>query len=90
LIQLIAGLEQPKIVANIAVKKHFIFGMCDERLIFSLYWSQSYRTLISLFFRFLLLTLAISKYRKYFLMLQTLKLNDEKWKNLCFTKKKVW
>ncbi len=42
--------------------------------------SQFYQTLISLFFRFLLLSLAILKYRQYFIMLQTLKLNNEKWK----------
>ncbi len=33
--------------------------------------SQSYQTLISLFFQFLLLSLTISEYRQYFLMLQT-------------------
>jgi hypothetical protein len=41
-----------------------------------------------LFFRFLLLSLAISKYRQYFLMLQTLKLNNEKWKKSLFYKEK--
>jgi hypothetical protein len=51
-------------------------------------WSQSYQTLISLFFHFLLLSLAISKYRQYFLMLQTLKLNNEKRKNSLFYEEK--
>jgi hypothetical protein len=37
-------------------------------------WSQSCQTLISSFFPFLLLSLAILKYRQYFLTLQTLKL----------------
>ncbi len=36
------------------------------------------------FFRFLLLSLAILKYRQYFLMLQTLKLNNKKWKKSSF------
>jgi hypothetical protein len=36
------------------------------------------------------LSLAITKCRKYFLMLQTLKLLTKNGKNLCFTKKKVW
>ncbi len=40
--------------------------------------SQSYETLISSFFRFLLLSLDILKYRQYFLILQTLKLNNKK------------
>ncbi len=43
--------------------------------------SQSYQTLIFLFLWFLLLSLAILKYRQYFLMLQTLKLNNKKWKS---------
>jgi hypothetical protein len=34
--------------------------------------------------------LTILNYRIYFLMLQTLKLNDKKRKNSCFMKKKVW
>jgi hypothetical protein len=50
--------------------------------------SQSYQTLISSFFQFLLLSLAISKYRQYFLMLQTLKLNNKKWKKSLFYKEK--
>jgi hypothetical protein len=50
--------------------------------------SQSYQTLISSFFQFLLLSLAISKYRQYFLMLQTLKLNNEKWKKSSFYEEK--
>ncbi len=49
--------------------------------------SQSYQTLISSFFWFLLLSLAILTQRQYF---QTLKLNNEKRKSLCFTKNKVW
>jgi hypothetical protein len=40
-------------------------------------WNQSYQTMISLFFQFLLSSLAILKYRQYFLMLQTLKLNNK-------------
>ncbi len=45
--------------------------------------SQSYQTLISLFFWFLLLLgLAISKYRQYFLMLQTLKFYNKKRKKI--------
>jgi hypothetical protein len=43
---------------------------------------------MSLFFRFLLLSLAILKYRHYFLMLQTLKLNNDKQKNSLFYKEK--
>ncbi len=42
--------------------------------------SQSYKTLISSFFQFSLLSLVILKYRQYFLMLQILKLNNEKQK----------
>ncbi len=54
--------------------------------VFNQTWSQSYQTLISSFFWFSLL-----KYRQYFLMLQRLKLNNEKQKtNLHFAKKKVW
>ncbi len=41
-------------------------------------WSQSYQTLISSFLRSLLSSLAISKYRQYFHILQTLKLNSKK------------
>jgi hypothetical protein len=44
-----------------------------------MFWSQSYQTLISSFFQFLLLSLGILKYRKYFLMLQTLKDNSKKY-----------
>jgi hypothetical protein len=54
-------------------------------------WSQSYQTLISDFcyyFWFLLLSLAISKYRQYFLMLKTLKLNNEKQKKSSFYEEK--
>jgi hypothetical protein len=52
-------------------------------------WSQSYKTMISLLFQFLLLSLAILKYKQYFLKLQTLNLNNKNGKNLSFTKKKV-
>jgi hypothetical protein len=44
--------------------------------------SQSYQTLISSFFRFSLLSVAISKYRQYFLMQQILKLNNKKRKKI--------
>jgi len=50
--------------------------------------SQSYQTLISSFYRFLLLSLTISKYRQCFLMLQTLKLNNGKWKKSLFYEEK--
>jgi hypothetical protein len=40
-----------------------------------------------IFFYFFLLRLAISKHRKYLLMVQTLKLNYENWKN---EEIKVW
>jgi hypothetical protein len=46
--------------------------------------SQSYQTLISSFFQFLLLSLAILKYWQFFLMLQTPKLNNKKWKKSSF------
>ncbi len=49
--------------------------------------SQSYQSLISSFLQFTLLSFAILKHRQYFLMLQTLNLNN---KNLHLTKKKVW
>jgi hypothetical protein len=52
--------------------------------------SQSYQTLISLLFRLTLLSLAILMYNQYFLMLQTLKLNNEKWKNSSYYEEKVW
>jgi hypothetical protein len=45
---------------------------------FCLCWSQSYQTLIYLLLQFLLLSLIVLKYRQYFLMLQTLKLNNKK------------
>jgi hypothetical protein len=50
--------------------------------------NQSYQTLISSFFQFFLLGLAISKYRQYFLLLQTLKLNNEKQKKSSFSEEK--
>jgi hypothetical protein len=49
---------------------------------------QSYQTLISSFFKFSLLSFAILKYRQYFLMLQTLKLNNKKEKNSLFYEEK--
>jgi hypothetical protein len=51
-------------------------------------WSQSFKALISLFFQFLFLSLAILKYRQYFLKLQTLKFNNEKWKKSLFYEEK--
>ncbi len=50
--------------------------------------SQSYLTLISSFFQFFLLSLAILKHRQYFCMLQTLKLNNKKWKKSLFYEEK--
>ncbi len=50
--------------------------------------SQSYQTLISLFFQFLLLSLAFLKHRQYFLILQTLKLNNKKRKKSMFYEEK--
>jgi hypothetical protein len=44
--------------------------------------------MISSLFRFLLLSLAILKYRQYFLMLQALRLNNEKWKKSLFYEEK--
>jgi hypothetical protein len=52
------------------------------------FWSQSYQILISSFFWFSLLSLAILKYRQYFCMLQTLKLNNKKWKKSLFYEEK--
>ncbi len=40
------------------------------------------------FFRFSLLSLAILKYKPYFLLLQTLKLNNKKWKKIFVLRKK--
>ncbi len=55
------------------------------------FWSQSYQILISLFFfRFLLLSLAILKYRHYFLWYKHSSLAMKNRKNLHFTRKKVW
>jgi hypothetical protein len=50
--------------------------------------SQSYQTLFSLFFQFLLLSLAILKNKQYFLMLPTLKLNNKKQKKPTFYEEK--
>ncbi len=50
--------------------------------------SQSYQTLISSFFQFLLLSLAILKYRQYFCMLQTLKLNNKKTEKIYVLRRK--
>ncbi len=52
------------------------------------YRSKSYQTLISLFFQFSLWSLAISKYRQYFLMLQTLKLNNKKTEKIIVLRRK--
>ncbi len=49
---------------------------------------QSYQTMIYLFFWFSLLGLAISKYKQYFLILQTLKLYIEKRKKYSFYEEK--
>jgi hypothetical protein len=49
-------------------------------------WSQSCQTLISSYFRFLLLSLALLKYRQYFFTLQTLKLNSKKREKSSFYK----
>ncbi len=51
-----------------------------------------HQTLISSFFRFSLISLAILKYRQYFCMLQTLNHNNKKWKKSSFYKEKslVW
>jgi hypothetical protein len=54
----------------------------------TMYESQSYQTMISSIFEFLLLSLAILKYRQYFLMLQTLKLSIQKQKKSLFYKEK--
>jgi hypothetical protein len=51
-------------------------------------WSQTYQTLISSFFQFLLLSLAILKYRQYFCMLQTLKQNNKNGKKSSFYEEK--
>ncbi len=50
--------------------------------------SQSYQTLISLFFRFRLLSLAILKYRQYFIMPHTLELNNKKRKRIFVLRRK--
>jgi hypothetical protein len=50
--------------------------------------SQSYQTLIYSFFWFSILGLAVSKYKQYFLILQTLTLNNEKWKKYSFYEEK--
>ncbi len=46
--------------------------------------SQSYQTLISLFFRFSLLRLSVCNVRKYRLRFKMAKLNSEKWKKSLF------
>jgi hypothetical protein len=51
-------------------------------------WSQSYQTLISSFFRFLLLTLTVCSIRKYYLYFKTAKLNPEKRKKSSFYEEK--
>ncbi len=60
-----------------------IYSFCPTR-------SQSYQALISLFLRFLLLNLSVCSIRKYSLYFEMAKLKTKKWKNPCFTKKKVW
>jgi hypothetical protein len=52
--------------------------------------SQSYQTLISLFFRFSLLSLSVCRIRKYCLYFEMAKLSSKNRKNLRFLKKKVW
>jgi hypothetical protein len=74
-----------KLVFNLSLSfenNNVLFSPLDETK------SQSYQTLISLFFQFLLLSLVISKYRQYFLMLQSLKLNDKKWKKIFVKQRK--
>ncbi len=50
--------------------------------------SQSYQTLISLFFRFLLLILSVSGIRKYCLCFEMAKLNSKKQKKSSFYEEK--
>jgi hypothetical protein len=52
--------------------------------------SQSYQTLISSFFRFLLLSLAVLKNRNIFSYYKHSSFTTKSGKNLHFTKKKVW
>jgi hypothetical protein len=66
-------------------KSDNFFSFFCEKIIL---WSQSYQTLLSSFFWFSLLSLAISKYIQYFLMLQTLKLKNENWKKSSFYQEK--
>ncbi len=61
------------------MRKNFILGFNK---------SQSYQILISLLLRLFLLSLFILKNRQYFLMLQTLKLNNEKRKKSLFYEEK--
>ncbi len=56
----------------------------------SLTRSQSYQTLISSFFRFLLLSLSVCCMGKYCLYNKMANLSSKKWKNIHFMKKKVW
>ncbi len=65
----------------------FLSSLFKERC-FMPSWSQSYQTFISSFFLFLLLSFAISKHWQYFLMLQTLKFNKDKWKKSLFYEEK--
>jgi hypothetical protein len=63
----------------------FVFCTLPKQIVLRIkkfFRSQSYQTLIPLFFQFSLLSLAISKYIKYFLMPQTLKPNNEKQKKI--------
>ncbi len=51
-------------------------------------WSQSYQTLISSFFRFLLLSLSVCSIEKYCLYIKMAKLNSKKRKKSSFYKEK--
>jgi hypothetical protein len=88
-IKILAFFKEP-IICIVPFISEFI--MWKPNLIIFLYYTynigQSYQTLISLFFWFLLLSLAISKYKQYFLMLQTLKLNNKKRKKSSFYEEK--
>ncbi len=58
------------------------------KIIISLSWSQSYKNLISSFFRFLLLSLSVCSIRKYCLCYNMAKLNSEKQKKSSFYEEK--
>ncbi len=63
---------------------HCIWVVFREKISF---WSQSYQTLISLFFRFLLLSLRVCSIGKYCLYIKMAKLNSKKRKKSLFYKK---